>query len=92
MAPLRFQLNIFFVVSITAMTLKLVSMVIANLISFNNSEGGAGHRTDTNINLYLFLGILNFLSDLSFSGLIFSYLMTSAAREREMRASILIDE
>ena len=86
LAPMRCQLNVFFVVSITAMILKLVAGITEDVISFKNGDSEVLNTTE--LNYFFALGVLNTVSDLSFSGLILSYLMTSAKREREIRESI----
>ena len=86
---MKSQLNVFFLVSITAMSLKLVAGVLEDWISFENEDDEL--VSETTFNYIFILGVMNLFSDLSFSGLILSYLMSSAEREREIRESILIE-
>ena len=91
LAPLKYQLNVFFFISITAMTLKLCAIVTESVISFKNDDKDI--VLDKTLLIYFaILGGLNIVSDLSFSGLILSYLMTSAEKEREIRATMEKEE
>ena len=73
------------------MSLKLCAIVTESVISFKNDDKDIVLDKTLLIN-FAILGGLNIVSDLSFSGLILSYLMTSAEKEREIRATMEKEE
>ena len=79
---LKFQVNLFFIVAIIAMILKLISGCIEDAISFKNKDKDESMLYNDEYRKFFWLGLLNLISDLSFTGLILSYLMSIGVRER----------
>ena len=77
------QVNLFFIVSITAMIFKLISGCIEDIISTQNRFEDETTLYSDQYKNFFWLGIINLVSDISFSGLILSYLKSIGVRERE---------
>ena len=76
------EVRIFFSISIAAMVLKTVSNSIEDVMSYETREGISDSDQLTNISFTI--GVISFFSDLSFTALIFYYLMKSVAGEQEI--------
>ena len=88
---MKFQVNLFFIVSIMAMILKLFSGLIEDIISYKNRDSTEISLFNSDFHKFFWIGVMNLISDLSFSGLIISYLVSIGNRERDITKQSKLD-
>ena len=86
--PMKAQVTIFFSVAISTMVLKTSAATYEVIVSLQNEEDDkVSEQMST---LFFWLGSVNMMADLSFTGLITYYLMTSVKRDKQqLSVSIL---
>ena len=85
MKPMKCQVTVFFTISILAMVLKLCTGAAEDVVSYHHLDDNAAQRRKLYSETYKYffvLNLLNLVADLCFSGLIISYLMSTAAMQR----------